>query len=133
MGANVRYAHSRINQATLEKEVWDWEDTRSGKSTRTSPSGPSRSSRMSRVKVAIGSTGVPGLTNGVLALLIHRLPLIMFDDFLGGIFLPRLLLRGGRIAGSRASGHGEEEHGDNYRRHDGHGTSLILSVFGVAK
>jgi hypothetical protein len=55
--------------------------------------------------------GVPGLANGVLALLIHRLPLIMFDDFLSGIFLPRLLLRGGRIAGGRAAGHGEQEHG----------------------
>jgi len=27
----VRRAHSRINQATLEKEVRDWEDTRSGR------------------------------------------------------------------------------------------------------
>src|SRR5207244_2317290 len=26
----VRRAHSRINQATLEKKVRDWEDTRSG-------------------------------------------------------------------------------------------------------
>ena len=57
----------------------------------------------------------------------------MFDDFLGGIFLARLLFRGGRGAGSRAAGHGEQEHGEDYRRHDGHGTSLILKVLGVAK
>ena len=34
------------------------------------------------------------LVNGVLAFLIHRLPLITFDGFLGGIFFARLLLRG---------------------------------------
>jgi len=83
--------------------------------------------------VGTGSAGVPGLTNGVLALLIHRLPLIMFDDFLGGIFLARLLLRSGRIAGSRASGHGERKHGEDYRHRNGHGNSLILSILGVPK
>ncbi len=83
--------------------------------------------------VATGSAGVPGLTNGVLAFLIHRLPLIMFDDFLGGIFLTRLLLCRGRIAGGHAAGHDEQEHGEDCRRHNGHGTSLILSVLGIAK
>jgi hypothetical protein len=37
----VRRTHSRINQATLEKEVWDWEDTRSWESTRPTPFGSS--------------------------------------------------------------------------------------------
>ena len=85
--------------------------------------------------VATGSAGDPGLTihNGLLAFLIHRLLLIMFDDFLGRIFFARLLLRGGRRAGGRAAGHGEQEHGENYRRHNGHGTSLILNVLGVPK
>ena len=37
----IRRAHSRINQATLEKEVRDWEDTRSGRPS----SPPSRENR----------------------------------------------------------------------------------------
>ena len=49
------------------------------------------------------------------------------------VFLPRLLLRGGRRAGGRAAGHGEREQGKYYRRHNGHGTSLILTVLGVPK
>jgi len=73
------------------------------------------------------------LANGVLAFLIHRLPLIMFDDFLGGIFLTRLLLHGGRRTGGHATGHGEQEHGEGYRGHNGHGTSLILNILGVPK
>jgi len=49
------------------------------------------------------------------------------------VFLARLLLRGGVSAGGRAAGQGEQEHGEDYRRHNGHRTSLILNVLGVAK
>ena len=77
--------------------------------------------------------GVPCLTNGVLAFLIHVLPLIMFGGLHSGSFLARLLPCVGRRAGGRAAGHGEQECGEDYRRHHGHGTSLILSVLGVPK
>ena len=33
----VRRAQWRINQATLESEVWDWDDTRSGSSMSPNP------------------------------------------------------------------------------------------------
>jgi hypothetical protein len=49
------------------------------------------------------------------------------------VFLARLLFRGGRIAGGHAAGHGEQEHGADYRRHNGHGTSLVMTVPGVVK
>jgi hypothetical protein len=76
---------------------------------------------------------VPGLPNGFLTFLIHRLPLIMFGGFHSGVFLTRFLPRGRRIAGGRSAGHGEQEHGKNYCRHNGQGTSLIMTVLGVAK
>ena len=78
-----------------------------------------------------GSAEVSGLTNGFLTFLIHRLLLIMFGRFYGGLVFELLLLRGGRIADCRAAGHGEQEHGKDYRRPNGHGTLLLLSVLGV--
>jgi hypothetical protein len=87
----------------------------------------------SSVKVATVSAGGADLTNGVLAFLIHVLPLIMFGWFHSGSFPASLLLRGGRKAGGRAAGHSEQEQGKTYRRHNGHGTSLILTVLGVPK
>jgi hypothetical protein len=67
--------------------------------------------------------GVHFLANGLHALLIHRPLLIVFDDFLGGIFLARLLLRSGRRAGGCTAGYGKPEHGENYRHHNGRGAS----------
>jgi hypothetical protein len=89
--------------------------------------------REKEIPVPPGSAEVPGLTNGVLAFLIHRLPLIMFGRFHSGSFLARLLLRGGRMAGGHAAGYGEQEHGEDYRRDNGRGASFILTVLGVPK
>ena len=89
--------------------------------------------REKEITITPGSAEVYGLTNGVLAFLIHRLPLIMFGRFHSGSFLARLLFRGGRRAGGYAAGHGEQEHGEDCRRHNGREASLMMTVFGVAK
>ena len=74
-----------------------------------------------------------GLSDGFHAFLIHRLHLIVFDGFLGGIFLAHLLLRSGNSAGGCAAGQGEQEHGEDYRYHNRHGNPLTMTVLGVAK
>ena len=51
----VRRAHSRINQATLEKEVWDWLDICSGR-----PSSPQRLARLARRSCSSGLSGFSG-------------------------------------------------------------------------